>query len=223
MEGPRTVRLASVTSTQEVARELPLGSIVVADHQSAGRGRLDRRWEAPPNTALLASFVVAPHPLLSLAAGVAAAEACGPDVRLKWPNDLLLRDRKLGGILVEVVAGGRAIVGIGINLSAAPAGAARLGRPRDEVLDQLSSRLGHWTVAEPRQIVERWRQLADTIGRPVRVELPGRTIEGVAEDINEDGSLVVDGVAVSAGDVIHLRPRPRAARVGAAPRPRGRG
>ena len=221
-EEPRIVRLASVNSTQEVARELPPGSIVVADHQTAGRGRLDRRWEAPPNTALLASFVVAPHRLLSLAAGIAAAEACGPDVRLKWPNDLLVRGRKLGGILVEV-AGAKAVVGIGINLSAAPPGAARLNRPRDEVLDGLRSRLSHWTVAPPAEILDRWRQLSTTIGRRVRVELPGRTIDGTAEDISEDGSLVVDGFAVSAGDVIHLRPRGPGAKSRAAPRPRGRG
>ena len=69
------VRLGTVASTQEAARELPVGSVVVAEHQTAGRGRMDRLWEAPPGTALLASFVVAPHPLLSLAAGVAAAEA----------------------------------------------------------------------------------------------------------------------------------------------------
>src|SRR5439155_1173058 len=91
VEEPRIVRLASVTSTQEVARGLPVGSIVVADHQTAGRGRLDRRWEAPPGSALLASFVLEPRPLLSLAAGIGAAEACGPDVRLKWPNDLMQR------------------------------------------------------------------------------------------------------------------------------------
>src|ERR1700758_1105479 len=70
MEKPRTIRMASVTFTQEVARELPVGSVVVADHQTAGRGRLDRRWDAPPGSALLASFVLEPHPLLSLAAGV---------------------------------------------------------------------------------------------------------------------------------------------------------
>ncbi|HLQ62101.1 MAG TPA: biotin--[acetyl-CoA-carboxylase] ligase, partial [Candidatus Acidoferrales bacterium] len=123
--GSQTVHLESVTSTQEVARGLPLGSVVVADHQTAGRGRADRVWETPPGTALLASFVVPPQPLLSLACGVAAAEACGARVRLKWPNDLLLGGRKVGGILVE--AGPRkAVVGIGINLSWAPPGAARL-------------------------------------------------------------------------------------------------
>ena len=79
----RIVRRKSVTSTQDVARDLSIGSIVVADHQTEGRGRLDHRWEAPPGTALLVSFVLQPNPLLSLAAGVAAAEACAQGVRLK--------------------------------------------------------------------------------------------------------------------------------------------
>src|ERR1700674_5481801 len=92
----RVVRLKSVTSTQDVARSMPIGSIVVADHQTAGRGRLDRRWDSAPGTALLASFVLRPSPILSLAAGVAAAQACGGGVRLKWPNDLLVDGAKVG-------------------------------------------------------------------------------------------------------------------------------
>ena len=222
MEEPRIVRLASVTSTQEVARELPVGSIVVADHQTAGRGRLDRRWEAPPGSALLASFVLEPRPLLSLAAGIGAAEACGPDVRLKWPNDLMLRGRKLGGILVEV-SRGKAVVGIGINLTSAPPGAARLGRPRDELLERLRADLSAWTSASSSAILERWRELSVTLGRHVRVDMPGHTFEGMAQDIAEDGALVVDGQRVSAGDVIHLRQRGPAARFRAAPRRSARG
>ena len=75
-DGARIIHLESVTSTQDVARNLPIGSIVIAEHQTAGRGRQEHRWEAPPGTALLVSFVLAPNPLLSLAVGVAAAEAC---------------------------------------------------------------------------------------------------------------------------------------------------
>src|ERR1700730_9149452 len=102
MEKPQVVRLGSVTSTQDIARDLPIGSVVVADHQTAGRGRLSHRWETKAGSALLVSFVLEPNPLLSLAAGVAAAEACGPGVRLKWPHDLLLDGRTVGGILGAV-------------------------------------------------------------------------------------------------------------------------
>ena len=200
---PRIVHFGSVTSTQDVARELPIGSVVIADHQTAGRGRLEHRWEAPPGTALLVSFVLLPNPLLSLAAGVAAAEACDQGVRLKWPNDLLLGGRKVGGILVEATAT-RAVCGIGINLTWAPEGAASLNQPRDTLLERLRLAVERWTSAPPDEVLARWRELSDTIGRKVRVELPDRTFEGVAQDINEHGELLVDGTVVSAGSVTHL-------------------
>lgn len=203
MEEVKFLRLESVPSTQDVARELAVGSIVVADHQTAGRGRMDRVWEAPPGSALLVSFVFEPEPLLSLAVGVAAAEACGPGVRLKWPNDLLLDDRKLGGILVEVTHG-KAVCGVGINLTWAPPGAARLDQARDEVLDRLRARLDAWTGRKPEDVITRWRELSATLGRMVRVEIGGKVVEGVAQDIGRQGELIVDGKPYVAGSVRHL-------------------
>ncbi len=200
MKKARFLRLASVTSTQDVARDLPIGSMVVADHQTAGRGRSSHSWEAPAGTALLVSFVLAPNPLLSLAAGVAAAEACGRGVRLKWPNDLLLEGRKVGGILVEA-SPARAVCGIGINLTWAPEGAAQLDEPRDRLLERLRPAIERWSSAPAAQLLARWRELSDTIGKRVRVELPDRVIEGTANDIDAGGALVVDGEPVSAGSV----------------------
>jgi len=202
-DGARIIDLESVTSTQDVARNLPIGSIVIAEHQTAGRGRQEHRWEAPPGTALLVSFVLAPNPLLSLAVGVAAAEACDQGVRLKWPNDLLLGGRKVGGILVEA-SPAKAVCGIGINLTWAPEGAASLNQPRDGVLERLRPAVERWSSAPAEEVLARWRELSDTIGRKVRVELPDRTFEGVAQDINERGELIVDGETVSAASVIHL-------------------
>ncbi len=206
------VRLGSVSSTQDVARGLPVGSIVIADHQTAGRGRLDRRWEAPERTALLVSFVLDPNPLLSLAAGVAAAEACGSQVRLKWPNDLLLVERMLGGISVERKLGGilvettpiKAICGVGINLTWAPDGAAQLNQPRDEVFERLRAKIVEWTSAQADLVLARWRDLSATLGRRVRVEIAGRVAEGVADDIGPAGELIVDGRPFVAGSVTHL-------------------
>jgi BirA family transcriptional regulator, biotin operon repressor / biotin---[acetyl-CoA-carboxylase] ligase len=195
----QVLRVGSVKSTQDVARGMPVGSIVVADHQTAGRGRLERRWESPRGTALLVSFVLEPNPLLSLAAGVAAAEACGPDVRLKWPNDLLLHGKKLGGILVETTPE-RAICGIGINLTWAPDGAAKLEQDRDVVLDRLRTSIEHWTAAPPDAILRRWRELSATLGRRIRID----STEGVAEDIGANGELIVDGRPFVAGSVTHL-------------------
>ena len=178
---------------------MPVGSIVIADHQTAGRGRHERRWDAPPGTSLLVSFVLPPHPLLSLAAGVAAAEACGQPVRLKWPNDLLLDGRKLGGILVEAMPE-KAICGVGINLTWAPEGAARLARPRDELFEALRDQVDQWSAAPEDQILGRWRALSATLGRRVRID----SAEGLAEDIGPHGELIVDGVAYVAGSVTHL-------------------
>jgi BirA family biotin operon repressor/biotin-[acetyl-CoA-carboxylase] ligase len=200
---PTVVRLKSVTSTQDVARPLPIGSIVIADHQAAGRGRLDRRWESPPGTALLVSFVLSPNPVLSLAAGIAAAQACGADVRLKWPNDLLLGGAKVGGILVEV-ASATAICGIGINLTWAPPGAATLNQDRERLLGRLRKELDRWASADLQDVLDRWRELSDTLGRRVRVELAGKIFEGVAQDIGPGGELIVDGNSVSFGSVTHL-------------------
>ena len=163
------VRRKSVTSTQDVARPMPIGSIVVADHQTAGRGRLDRRWESPPGTALLVSFVLRPNPALSLAAGVAAAQACGGGVRLKWPNDLMLGGAKVGGILIEITPT-TAICGIGINLTWAPPGAAKLTQDRDLLLDRLRVELDRWAAADLDDVLALWRALSDPLGRRVRVD-----------------------------------------------------
>jgi len=200
---PRVVRLQSVTSTQDVARALPIGSIVVADHQTAGRGRLDHKWESPSGTALLVSFVLAPDPILSLTVGVAAAEACGSGVRLKWPNDLLLDGGKLGGVLVEATPI-KAVCGIGINLTWAPGGGAKLNQDRDQLLERVRAQLDRWTSASANEVLARWRELSVTLGRRVRVEVSGKAIEGTAEDIGPQGELIVDGRPVTFGSVTHL-------------------
>jgi BirA family transcriptional regulator, biotin operon repressor / biotin---[acetyl-CoA-carboxylase] ligase len=199
------IRVEAVPSTQDVARQLPVGSVVVAEHQTAGRGRLGRRWDAPPGSALLASWVMPVNDLAPLAAGVATAHACGEPVRLKWPNDLLLDGRKLGGILVERT-GNKCVVGTGINLRWAPPGAAMLGADREELIARLAEEMTRWFEAPPEPILVAWRERADTLGRRVRVQLPGETFEGIAEDIGPDGTLIVSGRSFVAGDVIHLRP-----------------
>jgi len=198
-------RLRTVSSTQDEAASLPVGSVVVADNQTAGRGRQGRSWEAPPGSGLFATFVLPPGPLVVFAAGVAAAESCGPEVRLKWPNDLMLDDRKLGGVLAEI-RGKKALVGIGINLTWAPPGAAELGADRDALLERLQPLVARWTAAGPEAIIGRWRELSWTLGQQVRVELGGEIVEGLAEDIAPDGALVVGGRRVIAGDVVRVRP-----------------
>lgn len=196
------------------------GLVAVADHQTAGRGRLNRTWEAPPGANLLVSILLRPvlptdrlH-LVTAAVGLAAAEAAEsvaavvPD--LKWPNDLLVGDAKLGGILAESALPS-VVVGLGLNVAWAPPGAARLGEgvSRDDVLeallDRLATRMADWDG-----VARDHRRRCSTIGQTVRVELADETFSGVAADITDDGHLLVDvGVClrpVSVGDVVHLRP-----------------
>ena len=196
------------------------GIVAVADHQTAGRGRLGRTWETEREAALLVSFLLRPSlpvdrlHLVTAAVAVAAAAACEsvaavrPD--LKWPNDLLVGDRKLAGVLAEADLPA-VVVGIGINVRSAPEGAACLGPDvsRDALLDRLLSELGdrygRWD-----EIAQEHRRRCATIGRLVRVELADETFTGTAADVDADGRLLVDvGMCirtVTAGDVVHLRP-----------------
>lgn len=204
-------RLDEVDSTNRIVADLARsgaadGVVVVAAHQSAGRGRRGRTWVSQPGSALLVSVLVRPAPaLVTFAAGLAAADAClaaaGVAVSLKWPNDLLLAGAKVGGILSELV-GDAAVVGLGINVSWAPPEAACLGPgvDRDALLDAYLSAL-----EDAGDVLTRYRPRCSTLGRRVRVELPGETIEGTAEAVDDDGRLIVDGRPIAAGDVVHLR------------------
>ncbi len=211
---------------ERAARGAPEGLVVAAELQTAGRGRLDRSWEAESGTALLVSILLRPSDLpperwhlLTGAAGLAARQACvdvggfSPD--LKWPNDLLVGDRKLAGILAET-AGGAVVIGMGCNVHAAPPGAAWVDEAAGRWVDR-SDLLGAWLGALD-GYVGRWEPLAaayragcSTVGRRVVVELGDTRVVGLAEGIDSHGRLVVrpDGgtpLAVSAGDVTHLRP-----------------
>ncbi len=186
------------------AAGLPIGSVVVADSQTAGRGRAGRSWQAPPGTALLATFVLPPDPIVVFRAGVAAARACGLRVRLKWPNDLMLDGRKLGGVLAEI-RDERALVGIGVNLTWAPEGAAMLGVDRDGLVDSLLRELRSLSETPAASVMAAYRELSETLGQRVRVETPAGPVEGIAEAVRLDGALVVGGRPIIVGDVRRLR------------------
>jgi BirA family biotin operon repressor/biotin-[acetyl-CoA-carboxylase] ligase len=198
------------------AESRPDRSVLVADHQTAGRGRLDRRWDAPPGANLLASLLfhrVPPDPgELSRRVGLAAVDACrevaGVVAVLKWPNDVLVGDRKLAGILAQRSAAGAVVVGLGLNVRWAPDGAARLGAgvAPPEVLRAL---LGAYDRL-PDDVAARYRRTLATLGRAVRIELTDGTVAGTALDVERDGRLVVldrCGVThrIDVGDVVHLR------------------
>jgi BirA family biotin operon repressor/biotin-[acetyl-CoA-carboxylase] ligase len=217
---PALVRLGRVESTQAVAFTLAADgaadrTVVVAEAQTAGRGRRGRTWHDEPGASLLASIILRPRlhparlPMLSLAAGIAVAEALervtGVAPRLKWPNDVMVDGRKLAGILLESRLGPTplVVVGVGVNLaqrSFPPALAERATSVRiatgraiepDALLGPLLEAVDVWRARLETEggapIRERWRVLADTLGR--RVSIDG--VSGVAVDVDEDGALIV--------------------------------
>lgn len=234
----RVHRVASTGSTNsDVAAAAragePEGYVLVADEQTAGRGRLGRPWSSPAGSSLSVSILLRPGPVagsrwswLPLLVGVAVVDAvhdaAGLPANLKWPNDVLLEGGKLAGILVERVdtpAGPAAVAGVGLNVTAAPDGAASLmgtGATRDGVLDALLARLDHWYLrwrSQPElpDLAAAYRAACQTLGRDVRAELPsGEAMTGRALTVDDAGRLVIGTVtgelAVGAGDIVHLRP-----------------
>ena len=194
----------------------PDRTVRFADHQTAGRGRLDRIWTAPPGANLLVSILFRAVPddpgELTRRIGLAAVDAAlrVADVRavLKWPNDVLVGDRKLAGILAQRAGDGSVVIGMGLNVGWAPEGAARLGAgiAPPAVLRAVLAAFDDL----PADIDDRYRDALDTLGRRVRIELPTGELVGTAVDVDPDGRLVVlDECAithrVSVGDVVHLR------------------
>lgn len=215
------------------------GVVLLAEHQTRGRGRSGRTWSGVPHALIVMSVGVSAEGVpaerwgwLPLATGVAVVDAvaavAGVRAGLKWPNDVLAGGGKLAGILAEVAAPlPTIVVGIGLNVTLRPEEIAEpgatsmlaLGAHTDrnelvrQLLRELATRIGSWRVAggaDPALMAD-YRSRSITIGSRVRATLPGdREIVGDAVSVDEQGRLAVDTgagtVAVSAGDVVHLRP-----------------
>jgi BirA family transcriptional regulator, biotin operon repressor / biotin---[acetyl-CoA-carboxylase] ligase len=220
----------------------PAGLVLVAEHQTGGRGRLGRVWSAPARSGLTFSVLLEPlgvaaerWPWIPLLAGVALAEGVrrvtDVDTSVKWPNDLLVDDRKLAGILserVETPSSSVAVVGIGLNVTlhrdelptpeatslllegASTTDRSVVLRESLRVLDRL---FRTWVLegGDPRAgLLESYLRRSSTLGRQVRVELPGGgSLVGEAVRVDDHGRLVVrthtGEQAVGAGDVVHVR------------------
>jgi BirA family transcriptional regulator, biotin operon repressor / biotin---[acetyl-CoA-carboxylase] ligase len=229
--------LATTGSTNDDARSLALAgaperTIVLADEQSAGRGRLGRHWVAPPGSSLLLSIVLRrdlPSILLTALCSIAVVEAveevAGLASQIKWPNDVMIRGRKVAGILTEVVSREEraiTIVGIGLNVNldlsteGLPSTATSLSSEaatqvdRIAVFDALLRRIDAYLHLDDEalglQIRQRWEQLLWRRSQAVRVEQDGPTLYGVVEGLSATGALLLrapDGELreVAVGDV----------------------
>ncbi|MCX8207156.1 MAG: biotin--[acetyl-CoA-carboxylase] ligase [Methanothrix sp.] len=232
----RLILLESVGSTNEFAREIASESdswtVVIAEVQTAGRGRLGREWLSPPG-GIWMSIILKPKVPPSeafrytMAASVAVCrslrELYGLNARIKWPNDVLVNGRKICGILTEISAEldiiNHIIIGIGINANMSASSlpeewnattiSAEILReiPRGELITRVLEDLR--ALLESGELYQEWVRLSDTINRRVRVQ-GFDDVTGLVESLEPDGALIVrkdDGelVRILAGDCIHLR------------------
>ena len=243
--GARIEYRGEVASTNTLAMEAarqnaPDGTVVLAEAQTAGKGRLGRSWISPRGN-LFFSVVLRPDlpthkaPLVTLMGAVAVTTGLRAAAKIpagiKWPNDILVQGKKLCGLLTELSAEPdrvrHVVLGIGVNVNVAAASLPETVRPlstsvaeeaggpldRTRLLVELLAQLDHWYgrfLADPGSVLAAWRDLNVTLGRRVAVRGPGEEFQGVAQDIDNEGRLVVltdEGSlrAVAAGDVTILK------------------
>jgi BirA family biotin operon repressor/biotin-[acetyl-CoA-carboxylase] ligase len=215
-EAPSTNALVTARAHEGAAE----GLVVVAEHQTAGRGRLDRSWETPARSGLTFSLLLRPSvplpswPWLPLLAGYAvdkALKAAGFEASVKWPNDVLLDGRKLCGILIEVPssAAGRVVIGVGLNVNNSLADAPpdvrqratslidETNQPHDRtelligILRRLDRDLALLSVGAATALQSRWSEWCWLTGRTVGIDQGERLVEGLCEGIDTDGALLL--------------------------------
>lgn len=206
------------------------GDVIATEYQSAGRGRLDRKFDAPKSSALTFSFYIEPTrektdwSFLTLLTGLSAVftlTALDPESSptLKWPNDILIKDGKVGGIIAQATGNG-VIIGLGLNVGMTQdelpvAHATSLALNDFSILDRNLILASFLNIFE--ELLERWQDGEDllhlynerssTIGREVRIEHPdGSYKNGKAVGVTPTGELILeDGSRVTVGDIVHLR------------------
>jgi BirA family biotin operon repressor/biotin-[acetyl-CoA-carboxylase] ligase len=236
----------NLSSTMDRAMDLalngtPEGTLVVAERQTKGRGRMGRLWLSPKYKGIYLSLIIKPKilpqqaPILTLISAVAICEGLkqqlGVEAEIKWPNDILLNNKKIGGILTELSAEmdivHAIIVGVGINVNnekkTLPYSASSLREIIGQETDRLSllktilscfeQRYLEFQKQGVKQILDKWRHFSVTLGRRVRLSIRGQKtlgLVGEAVDIDRDGSLLIrqdSGLIerVVAGDIIHCK------------------
>lgn len=229
---PRVFSFPSIDSTNlEFERiyqpQLPEFSAVIAAEQTAGKGRLGRSWQSAPGSSLSLSVLLRPRSAsekswLTLMAGLSVAEALselGVEAGIKWPNDVLVQEKKICGILATGLSGA-VILGLGVNLKSNPqqlATAIALDELGVEIsLDVMAAKIGLLLKAnidsfrsDSLAAMDRFRTRCITLSQQVRAEFPDGTSKyGIASEVNDHGQLVIltpEPLALSAADVWHLR------------------
>jgi len=211
------------------SKSVKSGEVIVTEFQSAGRGRLERTFQAPTHSALLFSLYIEPKRVrsdwgfISHLASLSMLEVISSDLpmkaSLKWPNDILIGEKKVAGLLAQVSDQG-IIIGLGLNVemnieelpvetatSLAISGSKELNRNLilSKFLNVFEDNFANWEKGA--NFLDRYSQVCATLGRQVQIEVTGRTNRtGIAQSVNEFGALLLDdGFEVNVGDVVHLR------------------
>lgn len=231
------------TSAMEFAEKgCPEGTVIIADSQISGKGRLGRKWLSPPGKNLYMSIILMPalSPRDAAVVTLMSAVACASSIKrlsaipisIKWPNDIIVSNKKLGGILTEIKADMDrifyAVIGIGININLtveempddikgiATSIKNETGNTisRTQAALEILKELDKWycllLTSGKKPIIQEWRHLSSTIGCAVKVTVGDKIFTGVAEDIDEEGMLLLKQPdnsikKISAGDVTILR------------------
>ncbi|MBU0609534.1 MAG: biotin--[acetyl-CoA-carboxylase] ligase [Armatimonadetes bacterium] len=216
---------SQTTSTNDDAKALAAagaaeGTVVIAGEQTQGRGRYQRSWFGHPDYALLFSLILRPTllveqlPRLVNTIGVGVAEGCAAAARravgTKWPNDIIVDELKVGGILIEALEPGYAVAGVGLNvlggnaslppelreIAATLAAASAVPLTREDVLASVLNAVDHWYDVLLREqweeVVARQRELETTLGQERTVLVGGTEITGTVRDLAPDGGLMLD-------------------------------
>jgi BirA family transcriptional regulator, biotin operon repressor / biotin---[acetyl-CoA-carboxylase] ligase len=244
--GRQIVFYDTVGSTNTVALELAEGteegSVIIADRQEKGRGRLGRSWVSPAGVNIYLSIILRPRlgpeyvTLLTILSAVACThglrKTTGLAVSVKWPNDLMVSERKLGGILTEtkIIRNGivLAVIGIGINVNmAAPDFPDHMRSTatsvknetsksvmREPIISAILNETDRWykvlQIGQTQEIISEWRRLTSTLGRQVLVTTGQDTYIGLAEAIDDRGMLLIrlpsgETKRISSGDLTALK------------------
>lgn len=221
--GHNILYYAVTSSTMDVAKQAirdgaEEGTIVIADHQTAGRGRLGRTWLSPPDSSILLSIILFPDleqlPRLTMVACLAVAQSIekvtGLEPVIKWPNDVLIDGKKVSGVLIESDVQGDtvnyAIVGIALNVNLDPSSIPEISETATSLkqvlgrevsrLQVLESLLGQFeelyqALRRGEPIDKEWRRRLETLGKEVAVRCGGEVKEGYAESVDDEGNLLL--------------------------------
>ncbi len=214
--------LSKVDSTNNYARSLELAQVVIAEQQTSGKGRLGREWLSEPGGVYF-SLVVAPGcsieeiPMLPLVIATAITEIMRKNfnvpAEIKWPNDILIKGKKVSGILVELSgetdAPNKTVIGVGINAnqkidhfpselkSKITTLQEQIGQPinrlklLDDILEKITEILDQIAEKAP-EMLRKWKEFSCTLGQEVSVQQVSKTVKGIAKDIDDKGALIIN-------------------------------